>query len=275
MLRFRIVLWVIFYSIRFGTNPYRYFQINAPWFNKEKNIFSKLDIDTHIPERWRLPQAAVTDQYSPSSFPIFLKPEWGQNSHGIHRIDSIADWETNKEIWNSSFSYIAQHAAPGQCEYEVFYVRDAESREDFATLSISKAENNSGLRYPINSIRNPETTYKHCTEEFNETELAQLWSMIGSIGPFNIARACCRADSNADLLAGDFDIVEINLFVPMPLLLLDDTIEWQSKKKFVQSMGRQLALLIKNIPKNQPYYEIFFGKWALHRKIVKWNESKS
>ena len=272
MLRFRIVLWVIFYSVRYGTNPFNFFQVNAPWFNADKNIFSKLDIDTYIPERWRLPQEPVTDTYAPASFPVFLKPEWGQNSHGIFRIDSESEWQAIKPTLNSKFSYIAQQAAKGEKEFEVFYVRKASDLDDFSTISISVAENMSESRHPINSIRNPDTHYRHCTDTFSQTGLNQLWSLIGNIGGFKIARLCCRCDSREALVAGDFEIVEINLFVPMPLVLLDNNVGHQYKAKFVRSMGQQLALLIKNIPVSQPYRGIFFSKWALHRKIVKWKE---
>jgi len=134
MLRIRIVLWVILYSIRYGANPWRYFQLNAPWFNRDKNIFSKLDIDTHIPKRWRLPQQAITEQYKPESFPVFLKPEWGQNSHGIFRVDSMADWHRIKTTLNSGFSYIVQQAASGKSEFEVFYVRDAKNLRDYVSM---------------------------------------------------------------------------------------------------------------------------------------------
>jgi len=258
--------------VRYAANPWRYFQLNAPWFNNEKKIFSKLDIDQSIPQRWRIPQEPLNANRVPSSFPVFLKPEWGQNSRGIVRVDSAEQWQQQLESLNEKFFYIVQQAAQGKEEFEIFYLRDPKNLDSYAQMSISRVKNIEKTAFPINSIRNPHTTYNHCTDAFNEAELQQLWSMLNELGQFKIARVCCRCDSRAALLEGNFEIVEINLFVPMPLVLMDPAVEQQEKTKFVRAMTRNLALLIKVIPKDQPYSGIFFSKWALHRKIVKWKE---
>lgn len=269
MLQLKVVLWEIYYCIRHGVNPYRYFQINAPWFNTKKGIYSKLDIDQHIPERWRLPQDALDPDRRPQHYPVFVKPEWGQNSYGIHRIDNAADWQKTVPDLDSNIDYIVQQAAPGKLEYEVFYIREADQLERYSMLSVSQALNTSESDYPINSVINPQTRYQHCTDGFSATDLQALWDMLGSMSEFKIARVCCRCDSQEALLAGEFKIVEINLFVPMPLILMDRKISNKEKSTFLRQMADNFAKLVKTIPSNQPNKAIFLRKWALHRKLIK------
>ncbi len=268
MLRIKLVLWVIWYSIKRGANPWYYFQLNASWFNNDKGIFSKLDIDNHIPPQWRLSQQALSDDYQTSTFPVFLKPEWGQNSYGIIRVDDQLEWAEVVPTLNLDLSYIVQSAASGAIEYEIFYVRDAANLQQFSMLSITKAKNKENTKYPINSIRNANTTYSDCTEEFDTDQHQQLWRQLSSIGEFKIARVCCRCENAEALVSGDFQIIEINLFVPMPLKLMDTNVSSMNKKQFLRDMGDNLARLIKAIPAEQPYKPIFFRKWALHRKML-------
>ncbi len=268
MLRFKLVLYVILNCIKRGTNPWYYFQLNANWFNNKKGIFSKLEIDQYIPEQWRLAQSALTSDYHAESFPLFLKPEWGQNSNGIIKVNDAASWSSAVSEVDHNLSYIVQAAATGTEEYEVFYVRDADDLTQFVMFSITKADNNENTEYPINSINNSNTIYTDCTAEFDAGQQQQLWNMLSSIGEFRIARVCCRCDDQAGLVAGKFQIVEINLFVPMPLTLMDPAISDKNKDRFLRIMGDNLSRLIKNIPADQPYKGIFFRKWALHRKML-------
>jgi hypothetical protein len=66
-----------------GIPPWYYFQINAEWYNKKKGFYSKIDMDARIPKKWRLKQGYFDKNNLPETFPVFLKPEWGQNSNGI------------------------------------------------------------------------------------------------------------------------------------------------------------------------------------------------
>ena len=82
MMRVALVFWCIVYSLRCRVAPWHFFQLNSGYFNSTKSIFSKLDMDRFIPERWRLQQLEDDGDTAPE-FPVFLKPEWGQNAHGI------------------------------------------------------------------------------------------------------------------------------------------------------------------------------------------------
>jgi len=62
------------------------------------------------------------------------------------------------------------------------------------------------------------------------------------------------------LLDEQFSIVEINVYVPMPLILLTKEMSLKAKLKFVFSGMKQLALVTKDIPASQPVKSIFFQK---------------
>lgn len=49
-------------------------------------------MDESIPLKWRLKQTYLDKNNPPCKFPVFLKPEWGQNSNGIKRADSKDDF---------------------------------------------------------------------------------------------------------------------------------------------------------------------------------------
>ena len=89
----RLILKYLEYSFKFRIIPWKYFQLNAKYFNREKGIFSKLEMDRVIPENWRLKQFKADGNAFPDTFPVFLKPEWGQNAYGIHRADTLKEYQ--------------------------------------------------------------------------------------------------------------------------------------------------------------------------------------
>ena len=88
MLRPLLVFWLIAYSVYYRTRPWNFFQLNSDYFNGEKNIFSKLELNQYIPFRWRLRQVVDDGEIVPE-FPVFVKPEWGQNSHGVSSVKTL------------------------------------------------------------------------------------------------------------------------------------------------------------------------------------------
>jgi len=109
-----LVLTYIACCVRVGAAPWKYFQLNARYFSREKGIFSKLSIDELIPDRWRLSQTFDGEQITPSVYPVFLKPEWGQNGSGIERADSEEDLHKFRQSHaNDNRRYMIQEAATG------------------------------------------------------------------------------------------------------------------------------------------------------------------
>ena len=53
-MRIKIILYLIYYSLRQGVNPYLFFQIHTRYFNLEKWYFSKYEIEKDIPNKWKL-----------------------------------------------------------------------------------------------------------------------------------------------------------------------------------------------------------------------------
>ena len=253
--------------------PGDFFQLNADYFNAEKGMFSKLDIDQYIPEQWRLNQSALDESTHPDTFPVFVKPEWGQNSIGISRADDIDSFNAiRNEAMQLPYDHLIQEAAKETNEYEIFYLRKAHQLDDFVVMSITQARNRSHEKYPINSIESDQTWYTDISDEFSQSDKNRLWKNIGSIGRFKIARVCCRANSIEELISGQFHIVEINLFVPFPLYLQAENVSRKSKSHFIRAQMWNLAKLIKGIPKEQAHQKIFYRKWWEHIKMKSINK---
>ena len=264
MLRVRLVLAYMSWCLRLGARPWRYFQLNAPWFNEQRRLFSKLDMDRLIPDRWRLPQQPLADLKMPDDWPVFLKPEWGQNARGIRLARNPREYQALREqlLAGGTVPHLVQAAAPGRREFEVFWIRDATDAGRAAVFSVTETLNASGQDWPVNSINNPHTGHRSLS--LSPEQQGRLWQWMRELPPFRIARAGLRADNFEAVLNGDFHIIEINLFVPMPLTLLDQDLPLKQRHAFISPAMRALAALTRALPKEQTPKRIFWPMFFLN-----------
>ena len=256
-----LVLTYIWHCIRLAARPWKFFQLNAGYFNNAKGIFSKLDMDQRIPSQWKLAQYRDNGQVIPESFPVFLKPEWGQNSAGVVRADSLEALQENRASRKGDDQpYLIQESAQGSREFEVYLILSDESKDRFATLSITEVTNTSGDELPVNGIYNKQTYYQDISGSFSSDQLQQLWSHLKQVGQFRTARFGIRADSLNDLASGQFKIFEINLFLPMPLVLVSNNVSRLEKLRLVYRLTRQLAAVTRTLPEQRKTHSIFFRK---------------
>lgn len=268
MTRILLVAWYILYCLRYRAAPWRYFQLNAPWYDEQRGLFSKLDMDRAIPEKWRLRQVPLENGTLPRSWPVFLKPEWGQNGRGIHvAADADSFRQLRAKLLKARVPYLVQEAAGGPREFEVFYIRDAFEPHRAAVLSVSETSNDNGEQWPVHSILNDRTRYTDITAEFTTAQLQAVWRMMDRLGGFRIARIGLKSDSPAELLAGRFRILEINLFVPMPLILLDPRKSLGEKHRFIRTSMRALAQATRALPAEQERKAIFWPMLRLNSRI--------
>ena len=268
MLRSLLVFWLIVYTVRYRTKPWNFFQLNHTYFNREKNIFSKLDIDKHIPPSWRLEQVVDEKEIVPQ-FPVFVKPEWGQNSHGVglaKDLDELNALRARRK--GKGVAYLLQQAAKEEREFEFFYIRSTDNLDRYATISLTETVNTSNESLVVNGINNRDSIYKDVGEQLSDAEKERLWRTFSSIGCFYIARVGVKANSIKDLVAGSFHVVEVNIFLPMPLILLDEGISRKEKIQFIRHAMKASARLASKIDmsssKRRP---IFFRKLVAHYKV--------
>ena len=118
--------------------------------------------------------------------------------------------------------------------------------------------NRNSDRYPINGIYKNATHYEDITSQFSSEELSAIWLKLKNIGDFRISRFGLKAASIEHLLAGTFQVIEINLFLPMPLTLLSNNTGYAEKLAFCLKCMWQLAKITKSIPSEQPHKSVFF-----------------
>lgn len=273
IIRLLLIVSYIFYCLKLQVRPQKYFQLNAFYFNEQRNIFSKLDIDQLIPERWRLKQYIDVGNLAPEHYPVFVKPEWGQNSYGISRADNpeeLASIRVNRG--DIRVNYLIQEAASGSREFEIFIIPSKETTDETnserpAILSITETVNSSDELFPINGIYNDTTSYQDLTDQLDTTQTIMLWQHLKQIGEFRISRFGLRADSIEALVNGDFQVIEVNLFLPMPLVLLSEGLSRKEKFRFVLNSMQQLAKVTKTIPTTQVDKPVFFKKLKLSRTL--------
>ena len=159
MLVTKLITFYILWALRYGIPPWYYYQMNASFFNSKKGIYSKIDIDKLIPQQWRVPQFYLNNCTPPKQYPVFLKPEWGQNSYGIKVINNEQDYrKAQVSLANTKIPYIVQEQAKGQFEYELFYIQDPSDSKKHSCFTISETVNTVD-KIPINAKSNPNQCY--------------------------------------------------------------------------------------------------------------------
>ncbi len=268
-IRIALFFQYIWACIKYWAIPWNYFVLNSQYFNEAKGIFSKLEMDILIPKRHRLHQYYYDPKILPSSYPVFIKPEWGQNSKGIICVKNNKDYQAVQSVTrDTDMPFIVQEVALGKNEFEIYYLRSPENSGSYAFLSITQVINHSQEDHPINSIHNPHTFYREITHIFSAAELEAIWVSLGQIGKFRMARIGLKADDIKGILQNHFKIVEINLFLPMPLVLLAENIDLYEKNKIIKKTMSFAAKLVKIIPENETEKKIFFQKMKAHYKVT-------
>lgn len=250
-----IILTFITCCLRVGAAPWKFFQLNARYFSKDQGIFSKLFIDSLIPDRWRLQQTPDDGLVNPERYPVFLKPEWGQNAHGIHRADNFDSLQAIRKKLkeqDSEQQYIIQEGATGTREFEIFSIDVSKNDGQHDVVTVTEAVNTTEAN-PINSKYNKNTRYVDISGDFSSEQLSVLAEYLDEVGRFAISRMSVRTDSIESLVAGRFHVIEVNLFLPMPINLLDESNSWRTRFRFIRQSMMSLALATKAIkPEDKP-----------------------
>ena len=268
MVRSLLVFWLIVYSVRFRTKPWNFFQLNHTYFNRSKNIFSKLDLDDHIPDQWRLEQIVDDGEVVPE-FPVFVKPEWGQNSHGVGLARDLSELNTlRRNRKGKGVTFLLQEAATETREFEFFYIRNGDNLDRYETISLTETVNSSGETLVVNGINNVSSVYEDVGYQLNNAEKEHLWQILSAIGCFYIARVGLKANSIKDIVDGNFHVVEVNIFLPMPLVLLDEEIGRKEKLQFIRHSMKASAKLASKIDfSSSARCPIFFKNLVAHYKV--------
>lgn len=279
-----IILTYIACCVRIGAAPWKFFQLNARYFSNDQGIFSKLSIDALIPDRWRLHQIPDDGVVTPERYPVFVKPEWGQNAHGIHRADNFEALQKIRQTLREQpgeQQYILQEGATGAREFEIFSIDISKSDGKHDVVTVTEAVNKTEAN-PINSKYNTNTRYVDISTQFSAEQLTVLEHYLDEVGRFAISRMSVRTDSIESLVAGRFQVIEVNLFLPMPINLLDDNHNWLSRFKFIRYSMRNLALATKAIKPVEKPRAIFTrmmlygrGKSPAARNITKLAERRT
>ena len=247
--------------------PWLFFQLNSLHFNAQKRIFSKVYLNELVPLMWRLKHGTLGMALNNElSFPLFLKPEWGQNSYGIFCVNDHAELVcacADLQKRGESDKYFAQECAKYKNEFEIFYIKQANS-DECAFFNAVQTLNKSDDDYPINSVHNGDTSYEFIDLSHEQKEA--IWSKIKHIGSFRVARVGLMADSIDEILEGRFEVIETNIFTPMPLCLLDNAISKQQKKHYIREITKALALATASL-REQTNASIFFSMAREHYRV--------
>lgn len=269
-MRLQIVLYFVWYCLKIRTNPWFYFQVHARFFDEKKWMFSKYDIEQWIPKKWRLKSekitstTTITSLLANMSLPVFGKPEWGQNSHGVEYIETKKQLESFiKHAKSSEILNLIQSSSPYEKEFEICFTRDPHNQKKIKIWSFVESSNTRKSR--INSIHSG-TEYMEYIDTLDLWQLKQLEDYIAHFWDLQLGRVWVKANSIDNVIAWEFHVFEINIFIPLPLKMLAKNVKNSTKNIFLKDFTYALAQLTKQREKTK-YKEVFFRKIFLHYKI--------
>jgi D-alanine-D-alanine ligase-like ATP-grasp enzyme len=262
-MHYLVIYHFLLACIRNKVLPWRFFQLNKKFFSEEKGMYSKHIINEMIPPQWKLKSLESLDisAIKKLNFPVFIKPEWGQNAAGVMCIPSKdkADAILKTRHFEDDF-YIVQESANMNYEYDIFYIRSAGNPNQYSVLTITQLCNTEE-KNPVNSIHNKNTSFKDITDSFNKNQKDTVWKYIEDIASFSIAKVGIMTNSSQDLIEGSFKVIEINLFTPLPLNILDTKYSKKEVQEFIKETAQALSLIVKKIPKTDTSKNIFWSKY--------------
>jgi len=154
-------------------------------------------------------------------------------------------------------------------EYEIFSIRAPDNRAGdaprYAALTVTEVCN-ARESHPVNSIHNRNTSYRDITDSFSTAQRERLWRIVQRIGDFAISRVSVRADSVDALLRGELHVIEVNLFLPMPINLLDARYSKATVYATAIKYMRHLALATKCRARESETKPVFIKSMLYNRR---------
>lgn len=250
ILKIRTFLYFIFFSMRYGINPISFFQLNVEYFNDEKKIYSKHEIEKNIPKKFRLHSALISKKTTSKDieknvdYPVFLKPEWGQNSHWVFRADNKKELENIlKKVKREKIPYLYQQTSRYKDEFDILYIKDPLNSKKYTLLSVTKLINNSDEAHPINVIKTG--IIRDVTSDFSTTDLQDLYTTLRTMWDFRLVRVSLKADSTQGIKKWKFEVFEMNIFLPMLPAIKDKTFSLMQREAKLINYTKQLTLAVK------------------------------
>ncbi|MDC0506028.1 hypothetical protein OAN96_00360 [Candidatus Gracilibacteria bacterium] len=259
ILHAQAIIIYILYCIRLWANPWMFFQINNEWFNEKKGFFSKMEMNQLLPKKWQLKTYKIEDIDLDNfnlEFPVFLKPEYGHRSYGVYIVKNKTQLkDCIKEIRGLYIPYIVQGASKYNEEYEITFINNTQAKSSIV-YSISEAINKNQQKYIIHSTKNG-TQYVEHISDLKNSDIKKIESHISRI-PSRVGRISLKSNSIQDIINGDFEIFEINLFLASPLYIQDKEISFTEKCRFMLNYTKDIAKLTKTL-RHKKYKHIFWN----------------
>ena len=240
-------------------------------------------------------------------YPLFLKPEWSQSSLGVYRVTNPQTLKkVLRKIKAQPMPYLCQAAAQGRYEYDLMSIAHAKAPSLFACtrcvtpsvigdgqssiaqlintqlpnlnknmvwLSASPASEvlRKGQNLTVSFINGTSngTQYQDETKHLTELQQHAIYKHIKVIGDFAMTRISVSADSLEEIVAGNFQVIEINLFSPFPLSLLDPSLTKDQCKSEMKQFAFALAasMKAKNTHSKNALRKLIRLQWETHRHL--------
>ena len=203
-------------SIKHKSSFLNLLNLNYKYLEIKKGIYSKHKLNQIIPNTIKLNSQTLTNfKINPKiNYPIILKPDWGESSLSIFKINNSE--ELNKIIKEKNIiitNYFIQEFDNTAIEYDILFIKNIQTNKleisEITTVSTQNKDKITGIYN--NSI------YQTITKQFTPLELIQIKNNLNWLNTkFNVGKITLKANSKQDLLKNLVKVIEINILFPLP-----------------------------------------------------------
>jgi hypothetical protein len=203
-------------SIKHKSSILNLLNLNYKHLQIKKGIYSKHKLNQLIPKKNKLISQKLSEfQTKPKiKYPIILKPDWGESSLSIFKINSNKELKEiikQKEIRIDN--YFIQEFDNSNIEYDIIFIKNIKTNQleisEITTVSTKNKDKITGI--------NNNSIYKTISNKFTPLELNQILQNLSWLkNKFNIGKITLKANSHQDLILNLSKVIEINILFPLP-----------------------------------------------------------
>lgn len=228
-------------SLIHTSSPTNFLNLNHKHLEIKKGIYSKHKLNQIIPNKHKLISQPLKKFISKPeiNFPIILKPDWGESSLGIKKVNNKINLDkliNNKQI--KIEKYFVQQFNQFNIEYDIVFLKNQITKNieisEITTVSTTNKDKITGINHNSN--------YKNITSQFSKTEIIKLQNNLNWLNKnFNSGKITLKSNSNKELLNNNFKVIETNILFPLPNSV--HTLKTNKEKKKV--ISKHLTKMIK------------------------------
>jgi len=294
-LRIYTIFTYLSLSLKNKISPLRFLSINKEHISFEKGNYSKHKINKSIPAKFLLKSILisldqtldvnVTDLEKKFAYPFIIKPDWGESSLGVWKINNTKELKKRLfQILKRKIQYMAQEYCKYEKEYDILYIASNKNPQKKKILDITridppivKGDGKSNIRqlilqqfkeyqeylFHINkdrldkipkkrkNVRLTDINSKLYGSKYSDLKKNlsksedKIIKNLNEIGKFRLAKVTVKANDESELINGELKVIEINILYPLMNSILGTNLTHKQRKNMIRNYIQKLMPIVK------------------------------